>query len=135
MSSFVAMSWSYTRNCSRICLSSIMSQLYLHGRGLFNYRMVWPCKYNCDMIEDKQMRLQFRVYDHDIATKDDMIGEAQIDLQPVLKAAFVHKERNTLLRIAEPWRIQDMLTSWKAFLFLRKDGHKVGELIVSLDVY
>ena len=105
------------------------------GRGLFNYRMVWPCKYNCDMIEDKQMRLQFRVYDHDIATKDDMIGEAQIDLQPVLKAAFVHKERNTLLRIAEPWRIQDMLTSWKAFLFLRKDGHKVGELIVSLDVY
>ena len=105
------------------------------GIGRFNYRMVWPCKYNCDMIEDKQMRLQFRVYDHDIATKDDMIGEAQIDLQPVLKAAFVHKERNTLLRIAEPWRIQDMLTSWKAFLFLRKDGHKVGELIVSLDVY
>merc|ERR1719235_2765987 len=51
------------------------------GRGLFNYRMVWPCKYNCDMIEDKQMRLQFRVYDHDIATKDDMIGELIVQLE------------------------------------------------------
>ena len=80
------------------------------GIGRFNYRMVWPCKYNHDMIEDKQMRMQITVYDHDAFDKDDLLGETQIDLQPLLKLAFRYRERNTLLCIGQPWRLVDKLS-------------------------
>ena len=104
------------------------------GIGRFNYRMVWPCKYNHDMIEDKHMRMQITVYDHDAFDKDDLLGETQIDLQPLLKLAFRYRERNTLLRIGQPWRLVDKVSNWKSTLSINKDGKKTGEIVISLEV-
>ena len=51
------------------------------GQGIFNHRMIWPMKYNLDNLVDRQMRLEFKVYDWDVG-KDDLLGETRPNPNP-----------------------------------------------------
>jgi hypothetical protein len=103
--------------------------------AVFNHRMIWPMRYNLDMLFDKQMRLQVSVRDHDGQSKDDLVGEVQLDLQPVLKNAFKHMKRNNLIHATQPFRIAEgVLKDWKMNFDLMKDGHKQGEVVLQIEV-
>jgi hypothetical protein len=103
--------------------------------AVFNHRMIWPMHYNLDTLTDKQMRLQVTVRDFDEASKDDLIGEVQLDLQPVLKNAFNHVKRNNLLHLTQPFRIAEgVLKDWKMNFDLYKEGHKQGEVVIQIEV-
>merc|ERR1719198_1266426 len=96
--------------------------------------MVWPCVYNIDKLEDKPMRLQVGAYDFDVG-KDDLIGEGAIDLKPVLKAAFQHRERNRFLQCGQPFRIIEGAAKGFQLTFeLIKDDVKMGEVVLSIEV-
>jgi hypothetical protein len=104
------------------------------GRGDFNYRMVWPLVYNLDKIEDKPMRLSVGVYDFDVG-KDDLIGDVNLDLQPLLKRAFQHRERNRFLQVGQPFRLlEGAVRDWQLHFDIKKDGHKQGEITLSIEV-
>merc|ERR1719231_1653325 len=93
--------------------------------GYVKYRMVWPLLYNVDKIEDKPMRLSIGVYHFDLG-KDDLIGECNLDLQPLLKRAFQHRERNRFLQVGQPFRLLEF--------DIKKDNHTQGEVEVSIEV-
>jgi len=101
----------------------------------FNHRMIWPMTYNLDSIFDKQMRLQVSVRDFDTSSKDDMIGQVQLDMQPILKNAFNHIKRNNLMHLTQPFRIAEgVLKDWKMDFDLYKDGNKNGEVVLQIEV-
>jgi len=105
------------------------------GRGRFNHRMVWPMVYNLDGIYDKNMRLQVSVRDYDVSGKDNMIGQVQLDLQPMLKSAFRHRERNDYLHVTTPFRLAEgALKDWKMTFDLEKDGYKQGQVVLQIEV-
>jgi hypothetical protein len=105
-----------------------------NGRGDFNYRMVWPLLYNVDKIEDKPMRLSIGVYDFDLG-KDDLIGECNLDIQPLLKRAFQHRERNRFLQVGQPFRLlEGAVKDWRLEFDIKKDNHTQGEVEVSIEV-
>jgi hypothetical protein len=105
-----------------------------NGVGEFNYRMVWPLLYNLDKIEDKPMRLSVGVYDYDVG-KDDLIGEVNLDLQPLLKRAFQHRERNRFMQCGQPFRLlEGAAKSWRLTFDIKKDQHKQGEVELSIEV-
>jgi len=105
-----------------------------NGVGEFNYRMVWPLLYNTDKIEDKPMRLSVGVYDYDVG-KDDLIGEVNLDLQPLLKRAFQHRERNRFMQCGQPFRLlEGAAKSWRLTFDIKKDDHKQGEVELSIEV-
>jgi hypothetical protein len=105
------------------------------GKGLFNHRMIWPLLYNIDNLEDKPMRLQIKVYDWDVG-KDDLIGETQLNIDDMLKAAFKNRERNRFMQIGQPFRIAEgAARGWKLEFPLKKDNHEQGNITVSIVVY
>jgi hypothetical protein len=106
-----------------------------NGQGVFNHRMIWPMLYNLDSLTDKPMRLQLKVYDYDVG-KDDLIGETQLNIDDMLKAAFQNRERNRFIQVGQPFRVAEgALKDWKLSFELKKDGHNCGNLEVSIVVY
>jgi hypothetical protein len=118
--------------------TEIISGCQTAGNGagaVFNHRMIWPMKYNLDTLYDKQMRLAVTVRDHDDQSKDDLVGEVQLDLQPVLKNAFNHIKRNNLMHLTQPFRIAEgMLKDWKMNFDIEKEGRKQGEVVIQIEV-
>jgi len=106
-----------------------------NGIGNFNHRMIWPMNYNLDNLTDKPMRLQVKVFDYDIG-KDDLIGETQLNLDDLLKAAFQNRERNRFMQIGQPFRVAEgALRDWKLTFPLKKDNHEMGNITLSIVVY
>jgi len=80
------------------------------------------------------MRLSVGVYDFDVG-KDDLIGDVNLDLQPLLKRAFQHRERNRFLQVGQPFRLlEGAVRDWQLHFDIKKDGHKQGEITLSIEV-
>ena len=75
-----------------------------------------------------------QVRDYDLGGKDEMIGEVTLDLQGMLKAAFLHRERNNYLQLTTPFRlIEGAMKDWKIAFGLKRDGQKMGEVVMQIE--
>ena len=91
--------------------------------------------YNLDKVKDTPMRLQVSIRDYDGVGKDELLGQMQLDLQPLLKTAFKTKDRNDYLKLTTPFRIAEgLVTDWKLTFDLKKNGRKTGEVVLQIEV-
>ena len=75
-----------------------------------------------------------QVRDYDLGGKDEMIGEVTLDLQGMLKAAFLHRERNNYLQLTTPFRlVEGAMKDWKIAFGLKRDGKKMGEVVMQIE--
>ena len=64
-----------------------------------------------------------------------MLGEVEIDLHDLLKAAFQHRERNRFLQVGQPFRLAaGVIKGFKHTFEIKKDGVKQGEVDLSIGV-
>ncbi|KAH7431083.1 hypothetical protein KP509_08G029100 [Ceratopteris richardii] len=78
--------------------------------------------------------LKVHVFDKDLLSADDSMGEAEVDLQPLVSSARVHEGRNEkcLLQIGKCIPTNDNALLEDSLIFLKEDGHVMQSVSLRL---
>jgi len=97
-----------------------------YGKGSWNWRMIFPL----DLPFEKRTQLSFSMWDQDIFTANDSIGECNISLDLLLRQAYLKRETNPKITL----RASKTKRFWLNMMHSNWPDEIQGKLQVSIEI-